>query len=319
MKMNFQTCFVAIRHNSTKKGNHFRTAKVILIIMYAIYKKELKNYFINMTGYIFIAFMLAITGIFTTIINLMSSYPTFETVLSNITIVFLLIVPILTMRSIAEERHSKTDQLLYSLPVSVTQIVLAKYLAMFTVFLIPTAIIATYPLILSIFGTVYFGTAYSSVLGFTLLGGTLLAVGMFMSALTESQVIAAVSSFGVIFAMYLMSTIASLVPSGAMASLVCFIIVLAIFALIIYNLTKNATVAGITGAAGAFVLAGIYFIDSSVYDGLFATVLRWLSVFDRFSSFTNGLFDLTSVVYYLSLIVLFVFLTVQSVEKRRWS
>ena len=80
--------------------------------MYAIYKKELKNYFINMTGYIFIAFMLAITGIFTTIINLMSSYPTFETVLSNITIVFLLIVPILTMRSIAEERHSKTDQLL---------------------------------------------------------------------------------------------------------------------------------------------------------------------------------------------------------------
>ena len=190
---------------------------------------------------------------------------------------------------------------------------------MFTVFLIPTAIIATYPLILSIFGTVYFGTAYSSVLGFTLLGGTLLAVGMFMSALTESQVIAAVSSFGVIFAMYLMSTIASLVPSGAMASLVCFIIVLAIFALIIYNLTKNATVAGITGAAGAFVLAGIYFIDSSVYDGLFATVLRWLSVFDRFSSFTNGLFDLTSVVYYLSLIVLFVFLTVQSVEKRRWS
>ena len=287
--------------------------------MFAIYKKELKNYFINMTGYIFIGFMLAITGIFTTLVNLIGTYPSFENVLSNITIVFLLIIPILTMRSVAEERHSKTDQLLYSLPVSVTQIVLAKYLAMFTVFLIPVAIISLYPLILSIFGTVYLGTAYGALLGFTLLGAALIAVGMFMSSLTESQVIAAVTSFGVIFAMYLMSAIASLIPAGAMASLVAFAIVVLIFAGIVYSLTKNSTVAGITAAAGAFILAGIYFINSSIYDGLFANVLNWLSVFDRFSTFTTGLFDLTSVVYYVSLIVLFVFGTVQSVEKRRWS
>lgn len=287
--------------------------------MFAIYKKELKNYFINMTGYIFIGFILAITGIFTTLINLISTYPSFENVLSNITIVFLLIVPILTMRSVAEERHSKTDQLLYSLPVSVTQIVLAKYLAMFTVFLIPVSIIGLYPLILSIFGTVYLGTAYGALLGFTLLGAALIAIGMFMSSLTESQVIAAVTSFGVIFAMYLMSAIASLIPAGAMASLIAFAVVVLIFAAIVYSLTKNSTVAGITAAAGAFILAGIYFINSSIFDGLFANVLNWLSVFDRFSAFTTGLFDLTSVVYYVSLIVLFVFATVQSVEKRRWS
>lgn len=287
--------------------------------MFAIYKKELKNYFINMTGYIFIGFILAITGIFTTLINLISTYPSFENVLSNITIVFLLIIPILTMRSVAEERHSKTDQLLYSLPVSVTQIVLAKYLAMFTVFLIPVGIIGLYPLILSIFGTVYLGTAYGALLGFTLLGAALIAVGMFMSSLTESQVIAAVTSFGVIFAMYLMSAIASLIPAGAMASLVAFAVVVLIFAGVVYSLTKNSTVAGITAAAGAFILAGIYFINSSIFDGLFANVLNWLSVFDRFSTFTTGLFDLTSVVYYVSLIVLFVFGTVQSVEKRRWS
>ena len=91
------------------------------------------------------------------------------------------------------------------------------------------------------------------------------------------------------------------------------------FAGVVYSLTKNSTVAGITAAAGAFILAGIYFINSSLYDGLFAKVLNWLSVFDRFSTFTTGLFDLTSVVYYVSLIVLFVFGTVQSVEKRRWS
>ena len=287
--------------------------------MFAIYKKELKNNFINMTGYIFIGFMLAVTGIFTTLINLLSAYPTFENVLSNITIVFLLIISILTMRSVAEERHSKTDQLLYSLPVSVTQVVLAKYLAMFTVFLIPVGIIALYPLILSIFGTVYFGTAYGALLGFTLLGGVLIAIGMFMSSLTESQVIAAVTSFGVIFAMYLMSAIASLIPAGSVASLIAFAVVVLIFAAVVFSLTKNSTVAGITAAAGAFILAGIYFINSSLYDGLFSKVLNWLSVFDRFSTFTTGLFDLTSVVYYVSLIILFVFCTVQAVEKRRWS
>ncbi|MBO5648811.1 MAG: ABC transporter permease [Clostridia bacterium] len=287
--------------------------------MFAIYKKELKNYFINMTGYIFIGFMLAIAGVFTTLINLMSSYPSFENVLSNITIVFLLIVPILTMRSVAEERHSRTDQLLYSLPVSVTQVVLAKYLAMFTVFLIPVGILSLYPLILSIFGTVYFSAAYGAILGFTLLGGALIAIGMFMSSITESQVIAAVTSFGIIFAMYLMGAIASLIPAGAMASLIAFLVVVVIFTVIVYSMTKNATVAGITFAVGAFLLACLYFINSSIYDGLFSAVLNWLSVFDRFSTFTTGLFDLTSVVYYVSLIVLFVFCTIQSVEKRRWS
>lgn len=287
--------------------------------MYAIYKKELKNYFISMYGYIFIAFMLVVAGVFTTIINLMSGYPSFENVLGNITMVFLLIIPILTMRSIAEERHAKTDQLLYSLPVSVTQVVVAKYLAMFTVLLIPCAIMGLYPLILSIFGTVHFGTAYASLLGFLLLGGTLLSIGLFMSSLTESQVIAAVTSFGVIFAMYLMNALASLIPGGAMASLIAFVIVAAVFAFAVYSLTKNSTVAGITLAVGIFLLAAIYFINSNLFAGLFSKVLNWLSVFERFNTFTSGLFDLTSIVYYISLIAFFVFCTVQSVEKRRWA
>ena len=287
--------------------------------MYAIYKRELKNYFINMTGYVFIGFMLIVIGFFTTRINLLYGYPSFEEALSNVTIIFLLIVPILTMRSISDERHAKTDTLLFSLPVSVPQIVLAKFLAMFTVFLIPIAVVTFYPLILSIFGTVYFGAAYSAILGFALLGAALISIGMFMSSLTESQVIAAVSAFGVLLAMYLMSALASLIPSSALASVISFAVVVLIFALILYGLTKNLTVAGITGAIGAFLIMAVYLIDKSVFEGLFPNVLNWLSVFERFGSFTNGLFDLTSVIYYLSMTVLFVFATVQSVEKRRWS
>lgn len=287
--------------------------------MFALYKKELKNYFINMTGYIFIAFMLIVVSIFTLIFNFIGRYPSFEYALRNVTMVFLLIVPILTMRSVAEERHSKTDQLLYSLPVSVTQIVLAKYFAMVTVLLTPIAIIALYPVILSIFGTVYFGASYGAIIGFALLGATLIAIGMFMSSLTESQVIAAVSSFGVLFAMYLMGTLAQLVPQTAIASVIAFAVVVLIFAAIVYLLTKDLNVALIVGTAGFFILAALYFIDLSMFEGLFSSVLAWLSVFDRFSIFTNSMFDLTGVVYYLSIIVLFVFCTVQSVEKRRWA
>ncbi len=287
--------------------------------MFAIFKKELKNNFISMTGYIFIAFMLAVTGVFCTMVNLLNRYPAFEIALSNVTIIFLLLIPILTMRSIADERHSKTDQLLYSLPVSVTEVVLAKYFALVTVFLIPMAIISLYPLVLSIFGTVYMGTSYGAIVGFILLGMALVAIGMFMSSLTESQVIAAVTSFGVLLAMYLMGALASMIPSGSMASLIAFAVVLVIFSLILYALSKNKTIAGITAAAGAFLLAGIYFVDATIYDGLFPRVLNWLSLFDRFTTFTNGLFDLTSVVYYLSIAAFFVFCTIQSVEKRRWS
>ena len=270
--------------------------------MFALYKKELKNYFINMTGYIFIAFMLIVVSIFTLIWDFIGRYPTFEYALRNVTMVFLLIVPILTMRSVAEERHSKTDQLLYSLPVSVTQIVLAKYFAMVTVLLTPIAIIALYPVILSIFGTVYFGASYGAIIGFALLGATLIAIGMFMSSLTESQVIAAVSSFGVLFAMYLMGTLAQLVPQTAIASIIAFAVVVLIFAAIVYLLTKDLNVALIVGTAGLFILAALYFINLSMFEGLFSSVLAWLSVFDRFSIFTNSMFDLTGVVYYLSYI-----------------
>ena len=158
-----------------------------------------------------------------------------------------------------------------------------------------------------------------AILGFALLGAALISIGMFMSSLTESQVIAAVAAFGVLLAMYLMNALATLIPSGAMASLISFAVVVLIFAFIVYTLTKNWTVAGITAAVGAFLLIAIYLINASVFDGLFPAVLNWLSVFERFGNFTNGLFDLTSVVYYVSMMALFVFATIQSVEKRRWS
>ena len=170
--------------------------------MLAIYKKEVRSYLTSMIGYLFIFFILVITGIYFSAYQLTAAYPRFEYTLSALTFVFLIGVPILTMRVLAEERKQKTDQLLLTAPVSVTSIVMGKYLALVTIYGIPVLIMCTYPLLMSNFGEVSMGAAYTGILGFFLLGCANLAIGVFLSALTESQVIAAVLTFVFLFSYY---------------------------------------------------------------------------------------------------------------------
>jgi ABC-2 type transport system permease protein len=287
--------------------------------MFSVYKKELRSYFTNMTGYVFVAFLLLIAGIFCTAMNFKSRYPNFEYALSSVGFTFIFVIPILTMRALAEERHQKTDQLLLSLPLSVTDIILGKYFAMITVFLIPVGVMCLYPLVFLLYGQVHLTATYSAILGFFLLGSALIAVGMFMSALTESQIIAAVLSFIVILLAYLMGGLASLVPATAAASFIAFTICVLAAAGIVYYMTKNSTIAYIIAIAGESIIFILYFIKPSIFSGAFASVLSWLSLYERFDSFVYGIFDLTAVIYYLSVIFIFVFFSIQSVEKRRWS
>lgn len=159
--------------------------------MIAILKHELRLYFHSLTAYVFGAFLLAIVGIGAMMYNLQAAVSNFEFVLSFASIVFVVIVPILTMRALAEERKQKTDQLLYSLPVSTTQVVLGKFISLLLVYLIPLCIVGFYPLIFSQYGEVYMLTSYGSLFAFFLLGGALMAVGMFISSLTDNQGFAA--------------------------------------------------------------------------------------------------------------------------------
>ena len=200
--------------------------------MSAVFKRELRSYFNSMTGWIFLAVIFVFTGVFTTAINLLSQSASFEYVLSQITIVFMLIVPILAMRSIAEERRSRTDQLLYSLPLRAVDIVLGKYLSMVAVLFISCVAMGFVPVLLSLYGIVRYASCYAALLGFFLLGSALIAICMFMSSLTESQIIAAVTGFGVVLALYLMNGLSSLIPTSALGSFVSFLIVGAVFGLI---------------------------------------------------------------------------------------
>lgn len=171
--------------------------------MIAVYKKELRTSFTGMAAYVFIAFVLVFAGIYTMLYNLSNGYPNFEYVLQSMSIIFLIAIPILTMRSIAEERRQHTDQLLYALPLGMTRIVLGKYLAILTVVAVPCVIMGFYPLLLSQYGQVSFATAFGALIGFFLLSAALAAIGLLISTLTENQAVAAGLCFVVMMLLYL--------------------------------------------------------------------------------------------------------------------
>lgn len=182
--------------------------------MIAIFKREIKSYFRTVIGFLFIAAVLALYGLYFYAYNLRSGYPYISYSLSAISFIMLIAVPVLTMRSFAEERHSKTDQLILTSPVPLRKIVMGKYLAMVGVFTVAMAVVAVTPLVLSIWGTVPMGESYVAILGFYLYGCACIAIGMLLSAATESQVIAAVLTFAALFIGYMMSSITGLISSS---------------------------------------------------------------------------------------------------------
>ena len=288
--------------------------------MSTVYRKELKQLFTGMIGCIFIAFILLFAGIYLTANNLKGYYPGMESILSPVSFIFLLVIPILTMRSMAEEARQKTDQLLFTSPVSMTQIVLGKFFAMVTVFGIAVAVICLYPLILSQFGTVNFAAAYGAILAFFLFGSMLIALGLFISTLTESQIIAAVVCLSVLLIVYFMSGIVALMSDSAIAAVAIFTIATGLIAMLIRSMTGNTPAAVIAGACIEAALLVLYALKPALLTEIAASVLTALAAFDRMENFAyNGLFDMTALFYYLSLTGLFCFLSTQSLEKRRWN
>lgn len=287
--------------------------------MLAIYKKELRSYLTSMIGYVFIAFILLILGIYFTAYNLQYASPDFGMTLSAVTFLFLIITPVLTMRILSEEKKNKTDQLLLTAPVPVWKIVMGKYLSMITIYLIPVAIVSLYPLILGKYGTVSYSAVYTAILGFFLLGCAQIAVGLFLSSVTESQIIAAVVTFGVLFCSYVMDGISSFFSSTSAASFITFLVISILIALAVYQMTKDTILSSILGIVLIVVNIVLYILKSSLYEGLIQKLLDLLAMANQFDSFVGGILDVTGIIYMLSVICIFVFLTVQCIQKRRWS
>ena len=288
--------------------------------MIAIYKRELRSYFRSMIGYVFIAFLVAYTGIYFLAYNLNYGYPYFSYVLSGIMFVYLVAIPILTMRCFAEDKKNKTDQMLLTAPVSLFKIVLGKYLAMVTIMAIPCLIYLIFPLIIKAQGTAYILVDYLAIFVFFLLGCVYIAIGMFVSSLTESVIIAAIGAFGILLLTYLWSGILNFIPSAAWANAVAVAVLLSLVVLAIWNMTKNIVISGVLEL---IVVAGTiitYVVKKSVFESLLSTFLGKLELTEVFSNIAdNHLLDVSGIILYLSLIVLFFFLTMQMIQKRRWS
>lgn len=234
--------------------------------MRAIASREIGAYYNTMIGYVFTSICLLVCGIFFASSNIIGKSASFNNVLGSISYVLILITPLLTMRLFAEERKNKSEQMLLTAPISITKIVLGKYIAAMTVLLVTLLISGIFPLILFLLGEPYIGEILLGYFGVILLGSTFVSVGIFISANTENQLTAAVSTMGVLLLFWLIDAI---VPT---------------FSNPVVNRIANG-----------------------------------LSLYQQFESFQIGILSVSSLIYFVSFTFLFLFFTVRSIEKRRWS
>jgi len=287
--------------------------------MLTIFKREIKAYFSSPTGFVFMGFFLLLTGFFFTMMNVLQVNPDYNAVLGSILFVFLIVVPILTMRLLSEEKKHKTDQLLLTSPISITKMVLGKYFAAVGVFLVTLLITALYPVLLSIFGSVAVWEIIGGYIGFFLLGSAFIAVGLFVSSLTDNQVIAAIVTFASLLLMWLLDWIQQGLPVDRISGIV-FAALLAFGAgIFVYFATRSIHVSVAVFVVGAAIVTGMHFLSPEAYEGIIVRVFDWFSLLERYRDFAMGVISLSPIIYYITFCAIFIFFTIRVIEKRRWS
>ena len=286
--------------------------------MTAIIMKELRTYFTQMTGYIFLALTVLLTGLFFVAINVFFASPNFHNVLNQITILFFVMIPTLTMRLFADEVKNRTDQLLYTSPLAIWQIVMGKYLAASLLFIGSMVVTMLFPFMLSFFGELPMSQIIGAYAGYILMGLKFIAIGLFISVMTENQIIAAVATFGAIFFAFILDGLAGGMPADATSSLVFVGILILAVAGIFYNSTKNIIAPVIFTAVGAGVTGMLFFSNRMMFDGIIGRTFRWFSVFSRYETLTRGVLNVADIIFSVTFALLFVYLTINVIEKRRW-
>lgn len=287
--------------------------------MTAIFKREFKSCFTGMIGWVIAAVSLFFLGLYFTNRNLLYASSDFASVLYTMTMILLFLLPAISMRSFAEERKNKTDQLLLTSPVSIQAIVAGKFLAELAVFALPLAAAVVMPLLLQAFGTVSLVAAYSALLGYLLLGGACLAVGTWISALTENQILAYLATFGALLVAYLMNGIQTMFTTGNLLAFIVFMVVLLVASVLVGVICKRLAAGAVVFCAGAVVLFVLFQLRPAWLLTAFNAVLSALALFEPFKDIVGGMFSIPAIVYYLSVMGLFLFLTGQALARRRWN
>ena len=287
--------------------------------MLTVFKREFLAYFRTPIGYVFIGVFTALTGVIFYLNNLSTLTGELLPFLSQLTLLTMLLTPVLTMRLLCEDRQRRTDQLLLTSPVSIPAIVAGKFLAEVAVFALPLAAAVLMPLILKAFGTVSLVAAYSAVLGYLLLGSACLAVGTWISALTENQILAYLATFGALLVAYIMDGIQTMFTTGNLLAFIAFMVVVLIASILVGVICKRLTAGVTVFCVGAVVLFILFRLRPAWLLTAFNAVLSALALFDPFQDIVGGMFSIPAIVYYLSVIGLFLFLTGQALERRRWN
>jgi ABC-2 type transport system permease protein len=288
--------------------------------MLAVFKRELRAYFSSPIGFVVIGLFLFMSAIFFAASNLLGASSEYNGLLSTMAFIFLFIVPILTMRLLTEEKRQHTDQMLVTSPLSVTAIVIGKYLAAVAVFLIMLLVTVLFPVMMSFFSLL--GLEWWKILGgyigLFLLGAAFIAVGLFFSSLTESQIVAAVATYTALLVMWIIDALISMVPTQWFYGVGFVALVAAGIALLVWLSTRSvlATVAAAVVLGGG--IAALAVLQSTLFEGLIAKVMAWFSLLKRYEDFNLGILGLSPVVYYLSFSAAFVFLTVRMIDRKRW-
>ena len=290
--------------------------------MNAIFKRELRSCFHGMIGYVLTAFMLVSTSIYFVALNLGYGLTDFGYYTLYRTIFLLLLyIPVLTMRSFAEERHSRTDQLLLTSPVPTWGIVLGKYFALCVIFAVPCVVDVAMILVLKVLGATAVSTAanFASLLCYYLMGCAAIAVGVFLSSLTENQIIAAISGVAALLLAYMMPSLRTMFTAGSAVALAVFTAIGAVLSVVAGLRSRSFTLGCLTFAGCCAALTALFLLQSSWLTEAFSAVLSALCLFTPFEDFVNSSFSVPTLVYYLTVAVLFLFFTVQGLEKRRWN
>lgn len=288
--------------------------------MFAVFKRELRAYFTSPIGFIVVGLFVFLSAIFFAATNLLGASAEYNGILGTMAFILLLVVPLLTMRLLTEEARQHTDQLLITSPLSVTAVVIGKYLAAAAVYLITLLVTVLFPVMMSFFSLL--GLEWWKILGgyigLFLLGAAFIAVGMFFSSITESQIVAAFTTFAALLVMWIIDTLSSMVPTGWLYGVAFVALVAAGLAFLVWLSTRSALATLLTVLVLGGAIAALAIVNRQLFEGLIAKVMAWFSLLKRYEDFNLGILGLSPVIYYLSFSAAFVFLTVRLIDRKRW-
>ena len=284
--------------------------------MRAIFKREFVSAFHRLYGFMTAGVTALAAAILFIFYNLIYSNENVAAVLSALSIISALVIPVIAVNAFPSRKRTDTDRMWDMLPVSTADVVLGKYFAALAVVITPNALVVLLPIISGMFSAADHKMSYSMFLAYVLFEAAYLAVCMLIARLSKSRVRAYIYCYILAIVWYFIGIVNVLIPLNGLVSFICLLVIGVAVAPVLYLLTRKLVFSVAVALGIDAVLAALYFTVPSAFVGLMETVLDKVSIFKRLDGFMGGVFDLESILFFCMLGALFVFLTYRSYEHK---